>query len=96
MDEKNVLEDKEYGSETPEWMNFLEKAIKEVPLDKLRIPSEKKTLKENTKKNKPKQERGIKFWRKWLGADLVKREKMVGNLPIKKTMCHYAPRYVFD
>lgn len=37
-------------------------------------------------KDKIKQGKGIKFWRDWLTADLLKREEMVSNLPIMKSI----------
>ena len=33
-----------------------------------------------------KKENGIKFWRDWLDADLLKREEMVENLPIMENI----------
>ncbi|MDP1729178.1 MAG: hypothetical protein Q8L27_03185 [archaeon] len=58
--------------EEPEWMNIVKKIVKEP-------------IKNNPKKNESKRQKGIKFWKKWLNADLLKREKMVGKLPIMKS-----------
>ena len=72
----------------PEWMKIIKKLTEDKKQNNVKESLTKKEVlsKDNMNKDKIKQEKGIKFWRDWLNADLLKREEMIGNLPIMKSI----------
>lgn len=72
----------------PKWMNTLKKLTENKEQNKVKESLAKKEVlpENNMNKDKIMQEKGIKFWRDWLNANLLKREEMIGKLPIMKSI----------